>query len=30
MASATLERPEENPIEKIATSVYPSFALLAV
>jgi ubiquinone/menaquinone biosynthesis C-methylase UbiE len=29
MASATLERPEENPIEKIATSVYPPFALLA-
>ena len=29
MASKTLERPEENPIEKIATSVYPPFALLA-
>ena len=29
MASPTLERPEKNPIEKIATSVYPSFALLA-
>ncbi len=29
MASATLERPEENSIEKIATSVYPPFALLA-
>ena len=29
MASATHERPEENPIEKIATSVYPPFALLA-
>ncbi len=29
MASATLERPEENPIEKIATSVYQPFALLA-
>jgi ubiquinone/menaquinone biosynthesis C-methylase UbiE len=29
MASATLERPEENPIEKIATSVYSAFALLA-
>ena len=29
MVSATLERPEENPIEKMATSVYPSFALLA-
>ena len=29
MASATLERPDENPIEKIATSVYPPFALLA-
>ena len=29
MASATLERPKENPIEKIATSVYPPFALLA-
>jgi ubiquinone/menaquinone biosynthesis C-methylase UbiE len=29
MASATLERPEENPIEKIAASVYPPFALLA-
>jgi ubiquinone/menaquinone biosynthesis C-methylase UbiE len=29
MASATPERPEENPIEKIATSVYPPFALLA-
>ena len=29
MASATLERLEENPIEKIATSVYSPFALLA-
>ena len=29
MVSATLERPEENPIEKIATAVYPPFALLA-
>ena len=29
MASAAIERPEENPIEKIATSVYPPFALLA-
>ena len=30
MASVKLERPEEeNPIEKIATSVYPPFALLA-
>jgi len=29
MASKTLERPEENPIEKFATSVYPPFALLA-
>jgi ubiquinone/menaquinone biosynthesis C-methylase UbiE len=29
MASPTLERPEENPIEKIATSVYPAFSLLA-
>ena len=29
MASPTLERPEENPIEKIATSVYPPFAMLA-
>jgi ubiquinone/menaquinone biosynthesis C-methylase UbiE len=29
MASETLERPEENPIEKIATSVYPPFAMLA-
>ena len=29
MASATLEGSEENPIEKIATSVYPPFALLA-
>jgi ubiquinone/menaquinone biosynthesis C-methylase UbiE len=29
MASATLERPEENPIEKIAASVYPPFAMLA-
>ena len=29
MASSTLERAEENPIEKIATSVYTPFALLA-
>ena len=29
MASETIERPEDNPIEKIATSVYPPFALLA-
>ncbi len=29
MKSATLERPKENPIEKIATSVYPPFAMLA-
>jgi SAM-dependent methyltransferase len=29
MVSAILERPEENPIEKITTSVYPPFALLA-
>ena len=29
MASEKLGRPEENPIEKIATSVYPPFALLA-
>ena len=29
MASATLERSEENPIEKIAKSVYPPFAMLA-
>jgi ubiquinone/menaquinone biosynthesis C-methylase UbiE len=29
MTSATVERPEENPIEKIVTSVYPPFALLA-
>jgi SAM-dependent methyltransferase len=29
MASATLERPEENSIEKIVKSVYPPFALLA-
>jgi hypothetical protein len=29
MASPTLEKPEENPIEKIATSVYPPFAMLA-
>ena len=29
MASKTPERPEENPIEKFATSVYPPFALLA-
>ena len=30
MASVKLEGPEEeNPIEKIATSVYPPFALLA-
>jgi len=29
MDSATLERPEENPIEKIATAVYSPFAMLA-
>ena len=29
MVSSTLERPEENPLEKIATAVYPPFALLA-
>ncbi len=29
MASATLERPEQNPIEKIVASVYPPFAMLA-
>jgi len=29
MASATLERPEQNPIEKLVTSVYPPFAMLA-
>jgi ubiquinone/menaquinone biosynthesis C-methylase UbiE len=29
MASATVERSEENPIEKIAASVYPPFAMLA-
>jgi len=29
MASATHERAAENPIKKIATSVYPPFALLA-
>jgi len=29
MASATLERPEVNPIEKIVASVYPPFAMLA-
>jgi ubiquinone/menaquinone biosynthesis C-methylase UbiE len=29
MTSAAFERPEENPIEKIATSVYPPFAMLA-
>ena len=28
MDSATLERPEENPIEKIATAVYSPFAML--
>jgi len=28
MASAAIERPEENPIEKIATSVYPPFGLM--
>ena len=28
MVSSALERPEENPIEKIATAVYPPFALL--
>ena len=29
MVSATLERPAENPIKKISTSVYPPFALIA-
>ena len=29
MSSEPLERPEENPIEKIAASVYPPFAMLA-
>ena len=29
MASATPERPEDNPIEKIVASVYPPFAMLA-
>ena len=29
MASAPLKRSEENPIEKIAQSVYPPFAMLA-
>jgi len=29
MDSATLERPEENPIEKIATAVFSPFAMLA-
>ena len=29
MASAILEKPEVNPIEKIAASVYPPFAMLA-
>ena len=29
MASATVERPEENPIEKIVVSVYPPFAMIA-
>ena len=29
MASATVERPEENPIEKIVASVYPPYAMLA-
>ena len=29
MVSATFEKPEKDPIEKIATSVYPPFALLA-
>ena len=29
MVSERFERPEENPIEKMATSVYPPFALLA-
>jgi hypothetical protein len=28
MVSITPERPEENSIEKIATSVYPPFAML--
>ena len=29
MTLATVERSAENPIEKIVTSVYPPFALLA-
>ncbi len=29
MVSTKLEMPEENPIDKIAASVYPAFALLA-
>jgi SAM-dependent methyltransferase len=29
MDSATFERPEENPVEKIATAVYSPFAMLA-
>ena len=29
MNSPTLDKTEENPIEKVATSVYPPFALLA-
>ena len=29
MASTTVERPEENPIEKIVASVYPPYAMLA-
>lgn len=29
MSSATLERSEENPIEKLVTSIYPPFALIA-
>ena len=28
MSSATLERSEGDPIEKLATSIYPMFALL--
>ena len=29
MVSPAADTPAENPIEKIATSVYPAFALLA-
>ena len=29
MVPPTIEKPSENPIEKLATSVYPAFALLA-